>query len=785
MNKLTNQTLNSHLLSFDPLNKKVEIFQDHGVNKMRYIEERQGVTVLENGDVEFCYFAPNAKEVQIAGWGGSMSNEKIDLLPEGNGYFSTIISGINPGFHYHDYFVDGNTMINSLAPVGYGGFRNVNFFEIPKNSSDFYLIKDVPHGSVHMELYKSSVSGRTKCCYVYTPPKYDETTEKTYPVLYIQHGVGENESGWLWQGKLNYIIDNLIAEKACKEMIVVMNTGYAFQEHENPVFFPGDFDSELTKDCILFIESKYRAKTDRRNRAIAGLSLGGAQSTAIALKHKDLFCALGVFSGMFGGAKSLAENSYSLDLIFLSCGTGEQPMWKGISEADNLLNKADINCIAMQFEGFHEWHVWRDSLREFAKLLFKQDSDNYPAAGTGLGGKPKETRFYDINLSDEAYNMRNINQSYNSYGLNFDPVNRQLIFDVDENGNPAGRYKEVRSGVEVNKEGTVRFNFIAPNAHKVEVSVFGMQPIELKKNDNYWEAEVSNIEPGFHYHDYIVDGSIAISQSAPVGYGCFRPINFFEVPEPDFKYHELRDVPHGTVTLEQYKSKLDNGRTRCCYVYTPPKYGTESKKKYPVLYLQHGGGENETGWVWQGKIANIMDNLLAENVCEEMIIVMNTGYCFKEDGTSHPLMGSLDEVIVKDCIPFIDKKYRTLTDRNSRAMAGLSMGSIQTQKTVFANMDLFAWAGLFSGGLIIKNDEFDYSNILCNKECYENTFKMLYVACGTKDGHYEDTVNCIKKVKNCGINLETFLEYGYHDWTFWRHCVKDFLTKVFKNNMKL
>ncbi|MDP4090400.1 MAG: alpha/beta hydrolase-fold protein [Bacillota bacterium] len=782
MGKLTNQTLNSHLLFFDPLNKKVEMFQDQGTHKMRYVEERQGITVMENGDVEFCYFAPDAKKVQVAGWGGTMGNEKVDLLPEGNGYFSAVVSGIKPGFHYHDYFVDGNSMINSLAPVGYGGFRNVNFFEIPRDNDDFYLIKDVPHGSVHMELYKSSVNGRSKCCYVYTPPKYEEAIEKTYPVLYIQHGVGENESGWIWQGKLHYIMDNLIAEKACKEMIVVMNTGYAFKDHEDPVFFPGDFDSELTKDCIPFIESKYRAKTDRWNRAIAGLSLGGAQSNAIASRHKDFFGALGVFSGMFGGVESLAENGFDFDLIFLSCGTGE-PMWKGISEAESILKKAGINCTAMQFEGFHEWHVWRESLREFAKLLFCGCGGTSAAGtqdGTKAAGEYYRTQFYNINLAEEAYNMRNINQSYNSYGLDFDPVNRQLIYAFDENGKPAGRYKEVRSGVEVNKEGTVRFNFIAPNAHKVEVSIFGMAPIELKKKDEYWEAEVSDIEPGFHYHDYIVDGSIAISQSAPAGYGAFRAINFFEVPEPDFKYHELRDVPHGTVTMEQYKSQVENGKTRCCYVYTPPAYGTNPNKKYPVLYIQHGGGENETGWVWQGKVAKIIDNLLAEGACQEMIVVMNTGYCFKEDGTSHPLLGSFDEIIVKDCIPFIDKKYRTLTDRNNRAMAGLSMGSMQTQKTVFANKDLFAWAGLFSGGLIVKNDEFDYSDTLCNKESFENTFKMLYVACGTKDFLYENCVSGIKEIQSCGIKPETFLEYGYHDWTFWRHCVKDFLTKLFR-----
>ncbi|MDT8715912.1 enterochelin esterase [Clostridium sp. 19966] len=782
MNKLDNQTLNSHLLSFHPLNKKVEMYRYHDLDKMRYVEERQGVTVFENGDVEFCYFAPNAKKVQVSGWGGSMGNEKIDLLPEGNGYFSAIVSKINSGFHYHDYYVDGNLMINPLAPVGYGGFRNVNFFELPKCKEDFYLIKAVPHGSVHMELYKSSITGRTKCCYVYTPPKYFEDDKKTYPVLYIQHGVGENESGWIWQGKLHYIIDNLIAEKACKEMIVVINTGYAFKEHENPLFYPGDFEAELTKDCIPFIDKKYRTKADKYDRAIAGLSLGGVQARAIAFNNKNIFGTLGIFSAMFHGTEDIGKNGADFDLIFLSCGTGE-PMWEEMSKARNLLEKTDTNCVTMRFKGFHEWHVWRESLREFAKLLFDDTSSQHINSESYISSDDtkieKNTEFYDIKSEDEKYNMLKINQSYNSYGLNFDPVNRQLIFAVDEQGNPAGRYREVRSGVEVNVEGTVRFNFIAPNAHKVEVAVFGMEPIELKKAGEYWTAEVSTIEPGLHYHDYIVDGSRAISQSAALGYGCFRPINFFDIPEPGFKYHELKDVPHGTVTLEQYVAKVEKGKTRCCYVYTPPKYEIETNKRYPVLYLQHGGGEDETGWVWQGKIANIMDNLLAEASCKEMIIVMNTGYCFKEDGTSHPLMGSVDEIITKNCVPFIDKKYRTLDDRKNRAMAGLSMGSMQTQKTVFANTDLFAWAGLFSGGLIVKNEEFDYSDILLSKETYEKTFDMLYVACGTKDGFYEKCVNGIKEVESCGIKLETFLEYGYHDWTFWRHCIKDFITKLF------
>ncbi len=152
-------------------------------------------------------------------------------------------------------------------------------------------------------------------------------------MLYIQHGVGENETGWIWQGKLNLIADNLISQGKCKKLLIVMNSGYAFTEGEDPVFFPGDFDAELTKDCIPYIEGKYRVLTDKHNRAVAGLSLGSIQALFIALKHRELFGSVGVFSGGFPIKRpeydytdyfNDAERVNSdFDLIFVSGGDNE------------------------------------------------------------------------------------------------------------------------------------------------------------------------------------------------------------------------------------------------------------------------------------------------------------------------------------------------------------------------------------------------------------------------------------------------------------------------------
>lgn len=776
MEKMINQAITSHPLFFDPLNKKLEFHSgERKLSNLYYTKDREGVIVYDNGEVEFCYYAPGAEKVQVAGISGSMSRDKIDLLPEGNGYFSRRVSNIAPGFHYHNWFIDGNIVRNQLGAFCYGCFEPINFFEIPEGEEDFYLMKEVPHGEVRMELYRSHVNGHVKNCYIYTPPNYSNETEKYYPVLYIQHGVGENETGWLWNGKLNFIMDNLLAEGKCQEMIVVMCSGYSFREGEDPVFYPGDFDGELIHDCIPFIEEHYRVKATKEGRAIAGLSLGSAQATLTASMHKDMFSALGVFSGVAMNEleRILSDNENGLSFVLLTAGEGEGNLPEMQQEYCKQFLDKGILCSAMAYPGYHEWHVWRKSLHEFVQRIFIWDDKTE--------SKKEELVKNQYTSSNKQLEM----QTYKEHPLFFDPVYKGVIYAVDENGRPAGRYKDIKHGVVIPKQGTVEFNFHAPEAKSVEVQVFGMERLVLQKAEGHdvengcWTGILENVEPGFHYHEYYLNGIPVLNPRAPVGYGCFKPINFFEMPEPEFDTYLLKEVPHGSIRMNYYLSS-QTGRRKLCYVYAPPGYDQKQNKRYPVLYLQHGGGENEIGWIWQGKICHIMDNLLAEGKCEEILIVMNSGYSFRLDGTSHPQLGSFDDELVQDCIPFIDRSYRTLAHRDNRAMAGLSMGGMQTQKTVFHNTELFAWAGIFSGGLVIKDEEEDYTSILYHADTFRAMFKLLFVACGKQEGFYEETVNNVKDVQKHGIPLEVFFDNGYHDWTFWRHCVTDFLKKVFR-----
>lgn len=767
-----NQALTMHPLFFDPIYSRAYMEEQDGKRSLKYRDDIWGVRLEDNGDVTFSMHAPTAKAVEVAGVGGSMGRERIVLDRGEDGCFSRTVSGIAPGFHYHFWYVDGVQVTNPAAPVAYGCFGATNFFEVPRQGEDFWFLKDVPHGDVQIRSYVSCVNGHVKKCYVYTPPSYGKEPEKKYPVLYVQHGVGEDETGWIWNGKLNFILDNLIAEGKCREMLVVMCCGYAFLKDEDPVFFPGDFGREMRESVIPFIESSFRAAKGRSNRAMAGLSLGSAQATQIVARYQELFAHLGVFSGLRDQEmdRILAQHTdYPMETVLMTAGEGE----KGLDDAQRVytdqLKELGVAGGQRNYPGYHEWHVWRASLRDFAELIFR---------GEAAPEQEEAFVYREPELSGEQLDC----QTYAEHILMFDPIYKGLILAVDEKGRPAGRYRDEHCGAEVLDAagGRARFWLRAEGAKTVEVDVWGMGCFAMAQDaGGWWTCDVEGIEKGFHYYGVKVNGVDVLDSNAPVGYGGFRAINYLEMPEEDFEEYRLRQVPHGAVHLNYYQSK-HTGRTKLCYVYTPASYDREPERRYPVLYLQHGGGENETGWLWQGKLANLVDNLTAAGEMQEMIIVMNTGYSFPESGDYHPAMGAFTEELADSGVPYIDSAYRTIPDRQHRAMAGLSMGGMQTQRCVFANPELFAWAGIFSGGLTICNEEVDYSDILLNPQRFAERFRMLFVACGMQEWSYEDTKKNEETVLAAGVPIVTFEGYGYHDWTFWRHCANDFLRRLFQ-----
>ena len=259
---------------------------------------------------------------------------------------------------------------------------------------DFYHVKDVPHGEVRSRWYTSKVTGQTRHIMVYTPPGYDADREKRYPVLYLQHGGGEDETGWVRQGRMNFILDNLIAEKKAVPMIVVMEKGYAARAGAAPQPQPGGpgrgdggaFEDVVLKDLIPMIDSAYRTRPDRDNRAIAGLSMGAGQALRIGLTHLDTFSVVGAFSG--GAGKANPKTAFGgvfadpvgfdkkVSLLYLHSGTVglDAGIHKGAKALYEMLQQAGVKNVAFRdLEGQgHEWQTWRYALNDFAPRLFQE-----------------------------------------------------------------------------------------------------------------------------------------------------------------------------------------------------------------------------------------------------------------------------------------------------------------------------------------------------------------------------------------------------------------------------
>ena len=269
---LENQALKAHALFWDDPHR--DLTRATGT----YYDLPKGVEVLENGDVKFAYNAPDATKVQVAGTGGSFPDTPIDMEKGEDGWWRVTVSGLESAFHFVNFYVDGTRALNPYMPYGYGYSRVMNFFELPDKYSDFYLFHDdIPHGSVRMNYFYSETVGDWRTCWVYTPPKYEQNRDKRYPVFYLQHGGGEAESCWIWQGKINNIMDNLLADGQCEEMIVVLNCGYVYRKDgvigANPVASP--VEDLIANDCVPFIDKKYRTIADRHHRAVSGFSMGG------------------------------------------------------------------------------------------------------------------------------------------------------------------------------------------------------------------------------------------------------------------------------------------------------------------------------------------------------------------------------------------------------------------------------------------------------------------------------------------------------------------------------
>lgn len=353
-------------LSYAQSGEVIEDFKPSSLNQ----PGKEYPKVNSQGYARFRIEAPEAQSVKVSlglgGRGGTTLSKTEDGFWEG-----TTEGPLDEGFHYYNITVDGGKFNDPGALNFFGSIRWESGIEIPAHDKEFYALKDVPHGHVHQILFPSKSTDTSRRAFVYTPPGYHNELDKSYPVLYLQHGWGEDETAWTNQGHANLIMDNLIAEGKINPFIIVMTYGMT-----NETKFGGlrDFDitpfqTVLVDELIPYIDSNFRTKANRESRAMAGLSMGGFETKLITLNKPEVFSHYALFSGGIYEPEELKDHN-NLKLVFISCGSSESP--DRVKESVKKLQEANFNAVSYISENTaHEFLTWRRSLYQLAPLLFQ------------------------------------------------------------------------------------------------------------------------------------------------------------------------------------------------------------------------------------------------------------------------------------------------------------------------------------------------------------------------------------------------------------------------------
>lgn len=604
----------------------------------------------------------------------------------------------------------------------------------------------IAKGKLDSIKYESKTVGVSRKALVYTPPGFDK--KKKYPVLYLLHGIGGDEKEWLKGGNPPVILDNLYAEGKLQPMIVVMPNGRALKDDRaignifdrEKVEAFATFEKDLLNDLIPYIEKKYPVLTDRENRAIAGLSMGGGQSLNFGLGNLDKFAWVGGFSSAPNTKRpeelvpNADEARKKLKLLWISCGDADGLITFSKRTHDYLYEK-DVPHIYYIEPGVHDFKVWKNGLYMYSQFLFKPVST-------------KDFTRYSVLGTPAATNIRN------------------------------GKYPQILP------DNRVIFKVKAPAAQKVQIDL-GKKYDMVKDTSGVWTVTTDSVSRGFHYYSLLIDGVAVADPASESFYGMSRMASGIEIPYRDGGFYALKDVPHGDIRIKKYFSKASNS-WREMYIYAPPGYDV-STDKYPVLYLLHGGGEDQRGWATQGKIDLILDNLIAEKKAKPMLIVMvdgNVGMGGGIAGFGENALKAFENELKNGVIPVVESNYRVLTDGKNRALAGLSMGGLQTLHAGVRNTDMFNYLGVFSSGWWANNTKLSdpqYEFMKTNKDKINSNLKEFWISQGGKEdiAHANGQI-MIKKFDDMGVKYK-YSEYaGGHTWPVWRHDLMEFAQLLFK-----
>ena len=618
---------------------------------------------------------------------------------------------------------------------------------INPGSPGFDVVRNnIPHGRVDTISYLSKTVGTTRRALIYMPPGYSK--RKKYPVLYLLHGIGGDEKEWLNGGHPEVILDNLFANNKIEPMIVVMPNGRAMKDDRavGNIFDSAKvqafatFEKDLLNDLIPYIEKNFPVMKDSESRAIAGLSMGGGQSLNFGLGNLDKFAWIGGFSSAPNTKTpeqlipNPEETKKKLKLLWISCGASDNLIMFSKRTHDYLV-KNNIPHIYYIEPGVHDFKVWKNGLYMFSQLIFKSvDSSTfskYPVVGAPASSNVRSAQFPQI-LADH-----------------------RVIFRVK-----------------------------APDAQRVQIDLVKKYDM-MKDTGGYWQVTTDSIGEGFHYYSLLVDGVAVADPSSESFYGMGRMASGIEIPFAGGGYYAMKNVPHGDIRIKKYFSTVTNS-WRQFYIYTPPGYDVNINDKYPVLYILHGGGEDERGWATQGKTDIILDNLIADKKARPMLVVMMDGNLSSGGlaGFGEQSLKKFEDELKNAVIPFVEKSYRTETDANNRALAGLSLGGLQTLYAGIRNTNMFSYLGVFSSGWFANQPALSdpqYAFMKENATSINKSLKSFWIAMGGKeDIAYNNCKIMLAKFDEMGVKY-TYSEYpGGHTWPVWRNNLYNFAQVLFK-----
>ncbi|WP_253952457.1 alpha/beta hydrolase-fold protein [Xylanibacter muris] len=575
------------------------------------------------------------------------------------------------------------------------------------------------------------------------PDSYDKNKDRRYPVLYLLHGGGCPHTQWEEHGGLTALVDELVNDGDMEEMIIVCP-----EANKHRMSWMNDklwtYEDFFFMEFMPYIEKTYRVRADKYSRSIGGFSMGGGGAVVYGLHHPELFRVVYNMTGYLrrqhldflkndplgewrqqavernNPIRTVIEGSkndvdrWKTVSWFVDCGNGDFT-FDANRDFVEALKERGIVYDWRTGSGSHDWNYWRKALRRTLKVV---------------GGDSKPS----------AWNVRR------------------------------AEYPRVT------KDHRVVFRMKAPEAKHLVVDL-GRRYEMSKDSEGYWTCVTDPQSEGFHYYFLVADGLRVADPNTETFFGCSQMASGMEIPyAEDVDKFEWKDVPHGDVHRIRYYSDVEKA-WRFLYVYTPAGY-EDNDSRYPVLYLQHGGGEDERGWSNQGLCDIILDNLISEKKAVPMIVVMADGNT--KDFTSE---------LLKCVMPLAEKRFRIMDGRDNRALAGLSMGGIQTLSTVVRYPDKFAYVGVFSSGWFRTSQSFmadasgePYYKMLSKRpEYYNSQFRQFWFSMGGKeDIAYDNCKAMLERMDDMGIHY-TYYEYpGGHTWPVWRESLWKFAQLLFK-----